>query len=66
MILGDLLRGIETKQILGPKHIEILGISYNSKEVRDGFLFVAVEGGKKDGHEYLKSAMENGARALLV
>jgi UDP-N-acetylmuramoyl-L-alanyl-D-glutamate--2,6-diaminopimelate ligase len=66
MILKDLIRGIETKQTQAPNDIEILGISYNSKEVRDGFLFAAIEGEKTDGHRYIKSAIENGARALLV
>ena len=66
MILKDLIRGIETKQTQAPNDIEILGISYNSKEVRDGFLFAAIEGEKTDGHRYIKSAIGNGARALLV
>ncbi len=66
MILNDLIRGIKTKKILAPKDIEILGISYSSKEVRDGFLFAAIEGEKTDGHKYIESAIENGARALLV
>ncbi|MBI2486866.1 MAG: UDP-N-acetylmuramoyl-L-alanyl-D-glutamate--2,6-diaminopimelate ligase [Deltaproteobacteria bacterium] len=66
MILKDLIRGIEAKQTQATNDIEILGISYNSKEVRDGFLFAAIEGEKTDGHRYIKSAIENGARALLV
>jgi UDP-N-acetylmuramoyl-L-alanyl-D-glutamate--2,6-diaminopimelate ligase len=66
MILGDLIKGIKTKKIIGSKDIEILGISYNSREVRDGFLFAAIKGEKTDGHKYIGLALESGAKALLV
>ncbi|MGH7908336.1 MAG: UDP-N-acetylmuramoyl-L-alanyl-D-glutamate--2,6-diaminopimelate ligase [Thermodesulfobacteriota bacterium] len=66
MILRDLTRGLEIKKALIRNHVEILGISYDSNNIRDGFLFAAIKGDKTDGHEYIESALKNGAKALLV
>ncbi|HXG31646.1 MAG TPA: UDP-N-acetylmuramoyl-L-alanyl-D-glutamate--2,6-diaminopimelate ligase [Thermodesulfobacteriota bacterium] len=66
MVLRDLIKGVEVKRILGRDDVDIAGISYDSKEVRPGFLFVAIRGEKTDGHKYLGVAIENGARAIVV
>ena len=46
--------------------LEISGISFDSKNVKEGFLFVALRGEKSDGHNYIDSAVNNGAQALIV
>lgn len=66
MILRDLTRGLEIKKALIRNNVEILGISYDSNNIRDGFLFAAIKGEKTDGHKYIESALKNGAIALLV
>ncbi len=66
MILKELIKGLKTRQILAPKDVEILGITYNSTLVQEGFLFAAIDGEKTDGHNYIDSAIGNGAKALLV
>ena len=66
MILRDLVKGVEIKEILGGDNLEISGITYNSEEVRDRFLFVAIRGEKADGHTYIGSAVKNGAGAILL
>ncbi|MER3446421.1 MAG: UDP-N-acetylmuramoyl-L-alanyl-D-glutamate--2,6-diaminopimelate ligase [Candidatus Dadabacteria bacterium] len=66
MILRDLIKGVRTKRVLGSDDIEITGVCYDSKEVRDGSLFVAIRGEKTDGHKYVESAIRSGASALLV
>jgi UDP-N-acetylmuramoyl-L-alanyl-D-glutamate--2,6-diaminopimelate ligase len=66
MILRDLIRGIEIKWFLGRDDVDILGISYDSKEVGRGFLFVAMKGEKTDGHKYIQSAINSGAKAVLL
>ncbi|MCM8795882.1 MAG: UDP-N-acetylmuramoyl-L-alanyl-D-glutamate--2,6-diaminopimelate ligase [Candidatus Omnitrophica bacterium] len=45
---------------------EVAGITCNSKEVRPNFVFVAVKGTKEDGHKFIKEAINNGARAVIV
>ncbi|EOC99507.1 Mur ligase family protein [Caldisalinibacter kiritimatiensis] len=41
--------------------IEILGITCNSKKVREGYVFVAIEGENKDGNDYIDEAIDRGA-----
>jgi UDP-N-acetylmuramoyl-L-alanyl-D-glutamate--2,6-diaminopimelate ligase len=44
----------------------IHGITYDSRRVSPGDLFVALTGAVSDGHDYLATALELGAAALLV
>ena len=44
----------------------IRGVTYDSRGVSPGDLFVALRGENYDGHEYLTQALELGAAALLV
>ena len=43
----------------------ITGFSIDSRMISDGELFVAIPA-ERDGHDFLESAWENGARAGLV
>ncbi len=64
--LGDLLNSIQIKESYNEKDINIDGISYHSKKVTNGHLFVCIKGYKTDGHKYLPQAIENGAVAAIV
>ncbi|MDH4016805.1 MAG: UDP-N-acetylmuramoyl-L-alanyl-D-glutamate--2,6-diaminopimelate ligase [Actinomycetota bacterium] len=44
----------------------IRGVSYDSRKVSPGDLFVAVRGAVSDGHEFIDRALEQGAAAVLV
>lgn len=44
---------------------EIKGISSNSKQVREGYLFVAIKGEKDDGHRFIGEAIKRGAVAVV-
>ena len=46
--------------------IEVKDIAYNSKNCKDGFMFVALVGETVDGHKFVKNAYENGARVFLL
>ncbi|MFV0424923.1 MAG: UDP-N-acetylmuramoyl-L-alanyl-D-glutamate--2,6-diaminopimelate ligase [Bacilli bacterium] len=45
--------------------IDICGLTIDSRKVEPGFLFVCVDGLNNDGHQYAKSAEENGAVCIL-
>ncbi len=45
---------------------EVKGISSNSKEIKDGFIFVPLKGVQTDGLQFLNEAIENGAKAVIV
>jgi UDP-N-acetylmuramoyl-tripeptide--D-alanyl-D-alanine ligase len=40
-------------------------VEFNSKDIKEGDLFIALPG-KRDGHEFVKDALENGAVAAIV
>lgn len=42
------------------------GISSNSKEVEEGFIFVAIKGTNYDGHDFVEEALRRGALAVFV
>lgn len=43
----------------------IVQVSNNSNEVKEGYCFVAVKGNITDGHKYIDSAIENGASLII-
>ncbi|MAI88993.1 UDP-N-acetylmuramoyl-L-alanyl-D-glutamate--2,6-diaminopimelate ligase [Ponticaulis sp.] len=46
--------------------IEIIGLTADSRKVRDGFVFAALKGVALDGRDYIPMALENGAAAILT
>lgn len=64
MTLKELLKNIRY-EISGNDEIEIKGIAYDSRKVKEGYLFVAIKGFETDGHKYIESALKNGAVAVL-
>lgn len=47
-------------------HREVLGITSDARQVQPGFVFVAIQGVKADGHQYIPDALKAGAIALVV
>ncbi|MDR1591312.1 MAG: UDP-N-acetylmuramoyl-L-alanyl-D-glutamate--2,6-diaminopimelate ligase [Prevotellaceae bacterium] len=45
--------------------VEITDVTFDSRTVRHGSLFVAVRGTQSDGHQYIVSATEQGAAAVV-
>ncbi|MCL4530984.1 MAG: UDP-N-acetylmuramoyl-L-alanyl-D-glutamate--2,6-diaminopimelate ligase [Chloroflexi bacterium] len=45
--------------------VPISGIAIDSRAVKPGYLFVAMKGGSADGHDYIQSAIQNGAAAIV-
>ncbi len=66
MKLDELIEYLDYKDLINFKNIDITGISYNSKTTKKGDIFICLIGEHTDGHEFAKSAIENGAAALLV
>lgn len=63
--ISELLKVIPYSYFEGNTEIEVLGITCNSKEVENGFLFVAIKGFKEDGRNYINEAIKKGASAIL-
>ncbi|MFC0014040.1 MULTISPECIES: UDP-N-acetylmuramoyl-L-alanyl-D-glutamate--2,6-diaminopimelate ligase [Allobacillus] len=67
MNIEKILNGISYKNPYNESidHIDILGITDDSREVQEGFMFIAVNGEKIDGHQYIDEAIENGASVIV-
>ena len=66
MKLKEMLVGLEGLKAKGDLDVEIKGISSNSKEVKEGDLFVAIKGFEVDGHKFVNDAIEKGASAIII
>ncbi|MEE3295435.1 MAG: Mur ligase domain-containing protein, partial [Pseudomonadota bacterium] len=44
---------------------EIAGVTCDSREVKDGFIFVAINGEADRGEDYIPEAIERGAKAIV-
>ena len=65
MKLRDLLAGVPVTGALPDPELECSSLSYDSRTLTPGALFVALPGEKTDGHRHIAHAMERGAAAVL-
>ncbi len=65
MILSNLIKDITTQQIIGNCDCDIKGINCDSREIKKDFLFIAICGTIADGHNYINTAIANGAKAIV-
>ncbi|MFC1650672.1 UDP-N-acetylmuramoyl-L-alanyl-D-glutamate--2,6-diaminopimelate ligase [Candidatus Latescibacterota bacterium] len=66
MKLSDLIDGIEMIASTGDLSSEIVSIEYNSRKVKDGSLFIAVQGFTFDGNSYIEDAVKKGAAGIVT
>lgn len=65
--VGDVLRSADLlKESRGPGDVTLRGLAMDSRAVRPGDLFLAWKGNRFDAHEFVASAVENGAVATIV
>ena len=65
MILNELLKGLAVKEVKGATDIEVTDITFDSRQVKPGTLFVAQRGTAVDGHDFIGKAVEAGAVAVV-
>ncbi|MDR3261770.1 MAG: UDP-N-acetylmuramoyl-L-alanyl-D-glutamate--2,6-diaminopimelate ligase [Tannerella sp.] len=65
MKLNELTAVLKAEKTSGDDAVGISGIEADSRKVTDGRLFVAVRGVTVDGHDYIGSAIEGGAAAIV-
>jgi len=66
MKLGELVSRLPDKIILGDSSVEVTGLAYHSREVKEGHLFAAMRGMRADGKRFIPEASARGARSFLV
>ncbi len=63
--LNNLLKGVNCKRIIGDAAVDIQDIRFDSRMVEKGDLFVALCGTNVDGHNYIDTAIDQGAAAIV-
>jgi len=65
MQLKDLIQALPAASVEGPLDRPVSGITYDSRRVTPGMVFVALPGQNNDGHDYIANAIERGASAII-
>lgn len=66
MLLTSVIQGLEFNNIKGNLDREINAISYDSREVVENSLFVAISGFAVDGHQFIEKAIKQGASTIIL
>ena len=66
MELKKVLIGIDDLKAKGNLDIEIEGLDSNSKNIKKGYMFIAIKGFSVDGHKYIEDAVNAGAKVVMV
>ena len=66
MELKKILVGIDGLKAKGSLDIDIDGLDCNSKNIKQGYMFVAIKGFATDGHTYVNDAIKAGAKVVMV
>lgn len=65
MTVSELIKGVETLQVIGTTDKEVTGIEFDSRKVEVGHLFVAQAGTAVDGHMFIDQCVAKGAAAIV-
>lgn len=65
MNLKEIISPLETIKVNGQANREISGITFDSRKVSPGYLFVAIKGYEADGNQYTGQAIAAGAAAIV-
>lgn len=63
--IAALLEKIKVKSIIGDIEQEVQGIDSDSRNIKTGYMFIAVKGTVVDGHKFIDKAIELGAIAIV-
>ena len=66
MELKKVLLGLKDLKAKGNLDIDITGLESNSKNIKPGYMFIAIKGFSVDGHEFINDAIKAGAKAVIV
>jgi UDP-N-acetylmuramoyl-L-alanyl-D-glutamate--2,6-diaminopimelate ligase len=65
MQLKQLIKSLPVLRVEGSLDREIAGIVYDSRRVTPGMVFVAIPGVHVDGHDFINTAIQRGAAAIV-
>lgn len=65
MQLQQLIQDLATIQVDGPLDRDVAGVTYDSRRVTPGMVFVAIRGQNADGHDFIANAIDRGAAGII-
>jgi UDP-N-acetylmuramoyl-L-alanyl-D-glutamate--2,6-diaminopimelate ligase len=65
MKLAELFRGVPCLKMGVGENVEVTSLAYDSRSVRPGSVFFAIQGEKADGHQFISAAIERGSVAIV-
>lgn len=66
MKLEKLLNKIDYTLLQGNIELNIKDLAYDSRNVSNGYAFIALNGNNVDGHDYINDAINKGAKVIIV
>ena len=66
LLLNDILKGVSVVKTIGSSSVVTVdSLKIDSRAVQTGDAFIAIRGTLTDGHKYIKSCIEKGARVII-
>ena len=65
MVLQDILYKVKIRSVKGSTAVEINDVQIDSRNVKNGAVFIAVKGTGLDGHQFIEKAIAAGAIAVI-
>ena len=63
--LQSILFGVALREVVGSTDLNVHDIQIDSRKVSEDFVFVAIKGVQVDGHTFIQTAIENGAKVIV-
>tara|TARA_A100001015_G_scaffold307488_1_gene403499 strand:- start:815 stop:1129 length:315 start_codon:yes stop_codon:yes gene_type:complete len=63
--LKEILYKVAIEGISGSTEVAVTDISFDSRKVNKGTMYVAIKGTQHDGHQYIEQAVASGAQSVL-
>ena len=64
-LLSNILYKTSIEEVIGSTNISVSTITFDSRQVTAHTLFVAIKGTVSDGHQFINTAIQNGATAII-
>ncbi|HTE23579.1 UDP-N-acetylmuramoyl-L-alanyl-D-glutamate--2,6-diaminopimelate ligase [Flavitalea sp.] len=65
-VLQDILYKVAIRSVSGNTGIEVKDLQIDSRKVTNGSAFIAIRGAVADGHQFIDTAIEKGAVAIIL
>jgi UDP-N-acetylmuramoyl-L-alanyl-D-glutamate--2,6-diaminopimelate ligase len=63
--LSDILYKVNIEKVIGNTEVIFQNVHFDSREVSLNDVFIAIDGSDTDGHQFIKSAVDKGALAVI-